>query len=1051
MVPADASSEEARAIMPVTYPNFPAGAGQMALVRTANPQEYKPEGNTVRVQGFSKHPVVHACIRAVADIVASIPFVVLTERGNSESKVPASHPLQRLLDYPGPRMTARAMRARLAVDYMGYGNAMFQMERPGPTRPPIALRSINPESLQSVWVDTEGDPRRYDYGNWSGVIVTVPAEDVLHFRDLDMPRPFFPDVFGFPRGATAIASMTADNEATTYVRQVVTNDGTPTFAVLLSDEASQDDATAMQDRYRARVVDRGKRGTPAFFGAVRDIKPLGFTLRDLEFPDLRRVSREDICAAFGVDPRMIGIASATSDAGLSGAQYVEARARLVQHTIEPIMVSIIDEMNHWLAPEFGDVWVEFDHDVMRDLVEDDAATSKRVQEEWKASLRTWEESRRALRLPPLPVPTDTMALTTGTTLVPAATAVIDPAAIADATAGAGVAAALPAGTGDIQSTALNGAQTTALVEMLQLATTKALPIQTVEALIQASFPGVSAELIAQMLGGVATYEAPATDNEPAPGPGPEATEDEMAEMEAEEDEAGQEDEEEGGDIERADLTNFPAKGDNKKVSLRNSQWGLFPVAEADALKKEWPALWRKGGNIRGNRQFQLLAPIAKRGGVPDGLSEERAVRLREAWGARHGRNTRLAGVVAQIKWLVVGDQGLPFMRQVIKEAKEKQKARLRSHLQEHLATRQEKVPAGTLTGDQLKAVYELLEAVVEGELPRQTVESLLLAAFPILDEDLVLSMLDALEDFEPEEEEEPEEEPQEEPEDEMPEAPALEASTPWWQQMSREALEADPRFQYWQRAVKEMDASEPAFAAKAKDRFAKERADMPRQFGLDQRAYKTTKQILEEIDRRIREDYAPGGEYYNAWRAAFEDLVGAMYMTGAKQIAGVGLSFSLQSPEVLEAITRRTSRLAELIGETTAKEVTAAIRAAELAGFSVAETARLVQATVFNERITDNRAKTIARTESAGAMSQGSWDQGRAMGIYQSKEWLAFEDDKTRDSHIDCMGQGRIPIDEPFQNGLMYPLDPSGDWPQEVINCRCVLAEYVTTADEEPI
>ncbi len=351
MVAADASSEEARAIMPVTYPNFPAGAGQMALVRTANPQEYKPEGNTVRVQGFSKHPVVHACIRAVADIVSSIPFVVLTERGNSESKVPASHPLQRLLDYPGPRMTARAMRSRLAVDYMGYGNAMFQMERPGPTRPPVALRPINPESLQSVWVDTEGDPRRYDYGDWSGVIVTVPAEDVLHFRDLDMPRPFFPDVFGFPRGATAIASMTADNEATTYVRQVVTNDGTPTFAVLLSDEASQDDATAMQDRYRARVVDRGKRGTPAFFGAVRDIKPLGFTLRDLEFPDLRRVSREDICAAFGVDPRMIGIASATSDAGLSGQQYVEARARLVQHTIEPIMAAIIDEMNHWLAWE----------------------------------------------------------------------------------------------------------------------------------------------------------------------------------------------------------------------------------------------------------------------------------------------------------------------------------------------------------------------------------------------------------------------------------------------------------------------------------------------------------------------------------------------------------------------------------------------------------------------------------------------------------------------------------------------------------------------------
>jgi hypothetical protein len=37
------------------------------------------------------------------------------------------------------------------------------------------------------------------------------------------------------------------------------------------------------------------------------------------------------------------------------------------------------------------------------------------------------------------------------------------------------------------------------------------------------------------------------------------------------------------------------------------------------------------------------------------------------------------------------------------------------------------------------------------------------------------------------------------------------------------------------------------------------------------------------------------------------------------------------------------------------------------------------------------------------------------------------------------MAQGRIGINEPFTNGLMYPLDPTGA-ADEVINCRCVLA-----------
>ena len=967
-----APAASSRAIIDTTYPNFPGGTAQAALVRTANPQEYKPDGATIRVQGFSRHPVVHACIRVVADIVASVPLVVLTEKGNRESRVPETHPLQRLLDYPGPRFTARQMRTRYAVDYLGYGNAFFQMDRPSPNRPPVALRSVNAESIQTVWVDADGDARRYDYGNWAGIIVQVPVEDMIHFKDMEMSRPFAPDVFGFPRGATAIASMTADNEATQYVRQVVTNDGTPTFAVLLSDEATQDDAVAMQDRYRARVVDRGKRGSPAFFGAVRDIKPLGFTLSDLEFPSLRRVSREDICAAYGVDPRMIGIASATSDAGLSGAQYAEARARLVQHTIEPMLSAIEDELNNWLAPEFGNVWITYDHDILRDLVENDRETSDRVRAEFKDSLRTWEEARRALKLSPVPEPTDTLAMTVGTTLVPAATAVIDPTAVFEA--------------------------------------------------------------------------PPATDNEtPAVGPGPMVTE-AQDEADAEGDAmAGLEDEQ--GRAES--LSNFPVKGDDKAVSLRNSQWKLFPVAEAEDLKANWPAIWRKGGNIRGNRQFIALTPIAKRGGKPDGLAEENAVRLREAWGARHRGNTRLAGVVAQVKWLVVGDKGLPFMREVLREAKAKAKGRNAAYLEVRA------MADNALSGDQVEALYELLEAIVEQELPATAVEALILAAFPKLQPSLVAAMIEAAAMFvAPDEELEPEDEEPEDGEDEEPEEPedgeSLEAAaTMWWERLSREELEADSRYQYWRAVNDELDRREVGFYDRAVTLFKTERESVGAMFGVGTRS---DDEVLRRIERKIREAYTDeDGEYYRAWRDAYLKLIGETYMVGARQVGGVGLSFTLESPQVLEAITKRANTLAGLVGDTTSKQILAAIRAGEKAGLSVKETGRLVQAAVFGETVTDTRARTIARTESAGAMSQGNWDQAREMGdLYQSKEWLAFEDNRTRPTHLGCMAEGRIPFNDRFaSNGLQYPLDPAGD-AAEVINCRCVLAYYDTTVEEVP-
>ena len=969
---AEPAGEETRAIVPTTYPNFPGGS-QMSLVRTANPGEYRYDGSTIRIQGFNKHPVVHACIRAVADVVASVPLVVLSERGNYESRVGDDHPLQKLLDYPAPRMTARQFRARFAVDYLGYGNAFFQLDRTAPNRPPIGLRAVNPESMQQVWIDPEGDPRRFDYANWAGIIVQIPVEDMLHFKDLEMGRPFEADVFGYPRGATAIGSMLADNEATQYVRQVVTNDGTPTFAVLMSDEATTEDATAMQDRYRARVVDRGKRGTPAFFGAVRDIKPLGFTLSDLEFPDLRRVSREDICAAFGVDPRMVGIASASSDGGLSGVQYAEARARLVQHTIEPMFSVLEDEINHWLAPEFGDVWVTYDHDRLRDLVENDTETSTRIRSEFDAGLRTWEESRSAIKLSPLPIPTDSLLKTAGRDLIPAALAVIDPSEIMDrppATDGetpmVGGDTEAPAQEvadaetvempeGELEATGatpdvveedemdrtdrrkarvrafaedgLTGDQIEALTELLEDLVEKELPRETVEALILAAFPKIDPELVAKMLDGLEGFQAP--------------EEEEPEDMAPEMPEEPETPEEEG----RAeDVTNFPNEGDDKKVTLRNSQWEPFPVGEAEDLKENWPEIWSKGGNVKGNEQYAKLAPIAKRGGVPDGEAEENAIRLREAWIARHRGNTELPGVVAQIKWLAVGERGLDHMRKVIREAK-----------------------------DALKDRSE-------------------------------------------------------------PETPALD------ERMLQKRAK-------WERVNAELDRTEETYKATAEALFRAERPKVTRSI--------STAEDFATARLRVMEAYRIGGELEDAWNESFTPLVGKSYAFGATEVAGVGAELASDTVEaglagrsvqtVREAIRKRTARLAELIGDTTAREVMAVIEASERAGLTVTETARLVSRAVYGEERVGVRSIAIARTESAGALSQGSWDQAKQMGdLYRTKEWLSFSDDDTRDTHRALNGT-IVGIDDAFEtitgSRLMYPLDSSLSAPaSEIINCRCVLA-----------
>ena len=141
--------------------------------------------------------------------------------------------------------------------------------------------------------------------------------------------------------------------------------------------------------------------------------------------------------------------------------------------------------------------------------------------------------------------------------------------------------------------------------------------------------------------------------------------------------------------EKNDVTNFPKRGDNKKISLRNSQYPQFDYNFSKNVKEEGVGkqIWRAGGNIRGNEAFMLW------GRARDG-SESPAVlkwiKEREAWAARHSVNdgnqfvggdlepnlSNVAGVVALMKWGVINPKlGQQGMKDVILELTKKLEGR----------------------------------------------------------------------------------------------------------------------------------------------------------------------------------------------------------------------------------------------------------------------------------------------------------------------------------------------------------------------------------------
>jgi HK97 family phage prohead protease len=107
--------------------------------------------------------------------------------------------------------------------------------------------------------------------------------------------------------------------------------------------------------------------------------------------------------------------------------------------------------------------------------------------------------------------------------------------------------------------------------------------------------------------------------------------------------------------------------DNRLTSFRESKWETFDPSFAEMIKEKYPSIWRKGGNIRGNDQYAKLLPLYRRGGTANSEMEINALELREAWVARHKGDFRIAGVVAQIKWLAVGSRGEAYMKNLVRE------------------------------------------------------------------------------------------------------------------------------------------------------------------------------------------------------------------------------------------------------------------------------------------------------------------------------------------------------------------------------------------------
>lgn len=209
--------------------------------------------------------------------------------------------------------------------------------------------------------------------------------------------------------------------------------------------------------------------------------------------------------------------------------------------------------------------------------------------------------------------------------------------------------------------------------------------------------------------------------------------------------------------------------------------------------------------------------------------------------------------------------------------------------------------------------------------------------------------------------------------------------------------------------------------------------------------------LIPFLDRSMR---ATGSEQFRGFEANLFAGVNASNRQHA--LVTQRVDQPLETERYLRQAPNRLARIGDDLWDDARRELVAGIDAGE----SVDDLAKRVTRSVD---VAEPRARTIARTESNGAMNSVVNDTNHYVdslfddvsdGIM--KEWSATHDLRTRPSHVEADGQV-VGLDDPFtvgQASLQFPSDPTGP-PGETINCRCttltVLSdELIRAAGGEP-
>lgn len=288
---------------------------------------------------FRRNPVVHRCVRMIAEACAAIP-VGLMQDGVAQT----AHPLLARLQQPNPQHSGAEMRDSLVAQLLLYGNAY--LERVGTAPVPEALYLLHPDRVRIV-PDANGWPARYDYSAGGRSVrhdATAQPCPVLHFRLADPEH----DHYGLsPLKAAALAAAIHD-AANLWNKSLFDNAARPSGALVYRGTDGQRLTDEQYERLKSELQENFQgvhnAGRPLLLEGGLDWAGISMSPQDMDFIAVKHSVARDIALAFGVPPMLLGIPGDNSY-----ANYAEANRAFWRQTVLPLNGRILAVLQRHLG------------------------------------------------------------------------------------------------------------------------------------------------------------------------------------------------------------------------------------------------------------------------------------------------------------------------------------------------------------------------------------------------------------------------------------------------------------------------------------------------------------------------------------------------------------------------------------------------------------------------------------------------------------------------------------------------------------------------------